>query len=239
MNSSSKKAFIISLLIHVSVFAAFVQYTPKEEEKKEVIILNMNMLNEVTEIKKELVQKNEVTTKEQKKQIEEKKVQKVEKKVEPIKKEIKPVKKPEPKKKIVKKEPKKEVKKQPLKEVKKEPVLEKVTPQKKQEESKKRVKSGENYQQKYIKTNLDSIIAAIKKYKTYPYAAKKQGYEGKVVVSCLINSRGEIKEIKIVKECKYNILNQNSIKILKLASKEFEPPEKDVRLTIPFNYYLH
>jgi protein TonB len=245
---NSLTAFIISLLVHISVFAAIL-YTPIQIKEKETVILSMNMISEIVQTKKQVEQKQEVTTKEQKKQVEEKKIEKIQKKVEPVKKEPKPVKKikkPKPKKKIVKKEPKKEIKKpvakvrkeKPVKEVKKEPV-EKVTSQKKQEESIKRVKSGENYQEKYIKTNLESIIAAIKKHKNYPYLAKKRGFEGKVVVQCTIMANGKIKDIKIIDECKYDILNKNSIKILKLASKEFEAPKKDVQLTIPFNYYLN
>jgi protein TonB len=228
---NSLTAFIISLLVHISVFAAIL-YTPIQIKEKETVILSMNMISEIVQTKKQVEQKQEVTTKEQKKQVEEKKIEKIQKKVEPVKKEPKPVKKikkPKPKKKIVKKEPKKEIKK---------PVA-KVTSQKKQEESIKRVKSGENYQEKYIKTNLESIIAAIKKHKNYPYLAKKRGFEGKVVVQCTIMANGKIKDIKIIDECKYDILNKNSIKILKLASKEFEAPKKDVQLTIPFNYYLN
>ncbi|XPV69392.1 MAG: energy transducer TonB [Halarcobacter sp.] len=235
----SFKAFIISLLIHVSVFATIINFETFKEKKKEIIVLNMNMVNEITQIKKQTEKKQQTNTKEQKKQIEKKpktikKIQKPKKKKKIIKKVIKKVK---PEKKIPKqikdeiKPPKKEIKKE-LQKVEKNNTL-------KKDESKKRIKSGENYQQKYIKNNLAHIIAAIKKYKNYPYQAKKRGMEGRVIIWCIITKDGKLKDIKIMEKSEFDILNQNSIDILKKASREFEAPQKDVILTIPFNYYLN
>lgn len=222
MNSRTFKAFIISLFIHISLFATFIQWENEPIEKKNLVVIDMNMIHQSTQLKKVQEKKEHTSTQKQLKQIEQKE-------------------------KVIKKEVKKPEKNRPIKkealEKKPEPKKEKKTikPQqklKKQEESKKRVKSGESYQQQYIKNNLAHIIAAIKKYKTYPYIAKKRGYEGKVLLQVHINTDGSITNIQLQKSAPFKILNENSIEILKRASKEFMRPQKPITLSIPFNYYL-
>ncbi|WP_419769265.1 MAG: energy transducer TonB [Candidatus Marinarcus sp.] len=220
------KAFIISFIIHASLFGTFLELQKPEPKKKEMIILSMNMIHEMTQIKQENRPKEQVTTKEQKKQ--EKK-----KEIKPIKAQPKP--KPQPKK-ITPKKIEKEIQK---KEPPKKEELKKSVLQEKKEEQIKRVKSGESYQQQYLKNNLASIIAAIKKHKKYPYKAKKHNMEGKVLIECTITNNGKLKNIHILEASKFTLLNENSIEILRIASKEFESPKQEVTLTIPFNYYLN
>lgn len=219
MNSTTK-AFFISLSLHLGVFGAFVLYEPKKEEKKKLIILSMNMVENITQIKKLDTPKEIDDTKEEKKQ-EESKEEKVEKKVE---------------KKIVKKlsQPKKKKIQKKLAKIKK--IQPKTKPNDKN--NIKRIKSGESYQEQYMKTNLENIIAAIKRHKNYPHSAKEKEIEGKVVLKCIITPKGGVKNIGFVKKSSSNILNQNSIDILKKASKEFIVPLKEIEIIIPFNYEL-
>lgn len=236
MNNSTK-AFIISLIIHVSLFGMFLDFEPQKIEKKEVVVLNMNMIQNISQIEKEPIQETS---------------QKVEDKIE--QEEILEEPKPEPKKEIIKKIKKeiKKVKTEPLKKVKKEPKIEEKKEVVKKEEvnqnlpttkepiqTPKKTESEENYQQKYLDDNLASIIKAIKKYKNYPYQAKKRGMTGKVIIQCTIKTNGKIENLKIIEASKYTLLNENSLEILTKASKEFVAPKKDVTLSIPFNYELN
>ncbi|QKF82774.1 energy transducer TonB [Halarcobacter ebronensis] len=218
-------AFIISLFVHSLLVAAYFSINTTKE-KKEIIVLNMNMIDKIIETKKVEKAEQKINTKDEKKSVE-----RIEKKPL-IKKEKKIVKKTLEKEKI-KEEQKEELKKiVKSKEIEKKPII------KKEEDSIKRVKNGENYQEKYIKSNLSKIIAAIKKHKKYPYLAKKMQMEGKVIIKCIITSKGEIRNIDFVEKSSFEILNKNSIEILKKASKEFEAPKKEIELTIPFNYEL-
>jgi periplasmic protein TonB len=237
MNNSSK-AFFISLLIHASLFAMFLDFEQQIPEKKEVVVLNMNMIQNINKVEKEPVQETaqkveEITEEiiEPEKPIE-KKVEEI--KPEPVKEVIKKV-----KKEIVKPrpEPIKEIKKEPIKEEIKE-VVENIPTTKEISQTPQKVEPQENYQQKYIDENLASIIAAIKKYKKYPLQAKKRGMTGKVLVKCTIKTNGELVDVKIIEASKYELLNENSVEILELASKEFIAPKRDVTISIPFNYFL-
>lgn len=230
--SNSTKAFIISLVIHLSLFSIFIDFEQKKTEKKEVIVLNMNMIQNISQ--KELIQEP---------QVEKKTEEKIEEKAELEKKnqEIKP----EAKKEIVK-ELKKETikpKTEPIKEITKEPIKQEEIVQniptiKEIIDTPQKVEPQQNYQQKYIDDNLASIIVAIKKYKKYPLQAKKRGMTGIVLVKCTIRTDGKLENIKIIEPSKYELLDENSIEILEIASKEFVAPKRDVTISIPFNYSL-
>lgn len=218
----SLKAFIISASLYTTLFGAVIFYKPAKEEKKKIVVIDMNMISTIVQTKKIEEAKEKINTKEEKKIIEEKK--EVEKKIE---------------KKVVKKLTKKQPEKKKQKKIEKEHLEKpKKQNQKKIDESIKRVKSGESWQECYIRTNLSKIIAAIKKYKKYPYMAKKDRIEGEVIIKCVITPQGGVKNIRFVKKSSSSILNENSIDILKKASKEFEAPMKEMELIIPFNYDL-
>lgn len=234
--NNSLKAFIISFLIHVSLFAVILNYETPKPEKKEIIVLNMNMVQNITQAKKQEVQE-EIT--------------KVEEKIEEKVIESEPTKELLPKKEVVKKiekvinkqkdEPKKELPKKIIEKIEEKKEFQEVVEKIQDKEEVKiteNIKPEPNYQQKYIDDNLASIIAAIKKHKKYPYQAKKQGMIGKVVIQCTITSNGIIQNIKIIEASKYELLNKNSIEILEIASKEFVSPKRDVTISIPFNYFL-
>ena len=233
--NNSRKAFFISLLIHASLFAMFIDFEQQKPEKKEVVVLNMSMIQNISQ--KEQIQETP-------QQVEEK----VEEKPEP-EKQLKDT-KPEPVKEVIKKvkkeiikpktEPKKELTKEPIKEEIKEVTqnVQNIPTTKEISQTPQKVEPQENYQQKYIDENLASIIAAIKKYKKYPLQAKKRGMIGKVLVKCTIKTNGELVDIKIIETSKYELLDENSIEILEIASKEFVAPKKDVTISIPFNYTL-
>lgn len=230
--NNSLKAFIISFLIHISLFAVILNYETPKPEKKEIIILNMNMVQNITQAKKQEVQE-EIT--------------KVEEKIiepEPTKEFLPKKEVPKKVEKIINKqknEPKKELPKKIIEKIeeKKESqeVIEKIQ-DKEEVKITENIKPEPNYQQKYIDDNLANIIAAIKKHKKYPYQAKKQGMIGKVVIQCTITSNGIIQNIKIIEASKYELLNKNSVEILEIASKEFVAPKRNVTISIPFNYSL-
>jgi protein TonB len=213
----SLKAFIISASLYVTLFGAVIFYKPIKEEKKKIVVIDMNMVENITQIKKVDMPKEISNTEETKKQEESKEEKKVEKKI------VKKLSQPK-KKKIQKKLTK----------------IKKIQPKTKpnNENDIKRIKSGESYQEQYMKTNLANIIAAIKRHKNYPHLAKKKEIEGKVILKCIITPKGGVKDIKFVKKSSSSILNQNSIDILKKASKEFITPLKEIEIIIPFNYEL-
>lgn len=230
--NNSLKAFIISFFVHASLLAVILNYEAPKPEKKELIVLNMNMVQNMVQVQKQETPQEE-SPKEVEKKIEEKVIEsETAKEPTPIQKKVIP--------KEVKKtkiEPKKEVREK--KEIVKtqepiQPPIPKEIPK-----NVENIIPEPNYQQKYLDDNLASIIKAIKKYKKYPLQAKKRGMVGKTLIQCTITTSGKLIDIKILEGSKYDLLDENSLEILQLASKEFITPQKDVTLTIPFNYELN
>jgi periplasmic protein TonB len=247
------KGFLLSIIIHLSILVPFVYAfdTIKENKKEDIkkVVLDLNMIEDITRVK-QVVKKEEPTQlkkavkKEVNKEVPKKVVQKEKKiKTDPVKTKI-------PSKNTVPKNIKKEIVKKQEKIIPEEVVKPVDTKPKKmvektieKKESKKnelqKIKSSKNYRQTYMKNNLSYIIRAIKKYKKYPYNAKKRGIEGKCILSCLYTKKGVVENIKVKKSSGFEILDSNSIEILKLASREFKVPKQTIELHIPFNYYLN
>jgi protein TonB len=76
----------------------------------------------------------------------------------------------------------------------------------------------------------------IEKHLTYPYFARRNGYEGTVVVSFIIQD-SKIKNISIVKSSRYSVLDKSAVD----AIKKIEPLiniRKYVKVVIPINFRL-
>lgn len=75
--------------------------------------------------------------------------------------------------------------------------------------------------------------------KKYPYAARRRGYEGTVLLKLHIDCEGRLQGVKMVESSGFDILDKEA---LSLASSVFPIQEKlpePVTLLIPVNYSLH
>jgi len=90
----------------------------------------------------------------------------------------------------------------------------------------------------YYKIVKDRIIKKI----IYPEIAKRRNIEGNVKIGFLVLRNGEVEEIKIIKSSKYEILDKNSIDIIKSASPFPEFPDtlnyEKILFVMDFNYKL-
>ncbi len=76
----------------------------------------------------------------------------------------------------------------------------------------------------------------IEKNLTYPYLARRNAYEGTVVVSFIIEN-GTLRNINIVKSSGYSILDKSAVE----AIKKIEPLvrfDRNVKIVIPINFRL-
>jgi TonB family protein len=90
----------------------------------------------------------------------------------------------------------------------------------------------------YLRANFSYIKNMIKKRITYPQNARRMGWEGKVKVSFIISSSGEVRDIKLIQSSGYGILDNNVIDAVHDASP-FPKPPAEARIIIPIVYSLH
>jgi protein TonB len=94
----------------------------------------------------------------------------------------------------------------------------------------------QNATQSISKADYAFLRKLIEKHLTYPYLARRNGYEGTVVVSFILQD-ASLKNISIVKSSGYSILDKSAVD----AIKKIEPLvniRKDGKIVIPINFRL-
>ncbi len=85
---------------------------------------------------------------------------------------------------------------------------------------------------------LHQVQEAIRRKHHYPRIAKIRELQGIVVVEFVLNIDGSMENLKIFNSTTGDILNQQALKTIKEAHKNFPTPTKRVRLKIPVEYEL-
>lgn len=98
--------------------------------------------------------------------------------------------------------------------------------------------SSEKIKEKFILKKLFLISKIIQNNITYPYIARKMGWEGRVIVSFILTKEGKISFLTVEKSSGYDVLDKNAIKTIKKVSKYFPLPPHDVKISIPILYKL-
>ncbi|HHS48369.1 MAG TPA: energy transducer TonB [Desulfurella acetivorans] len=95
----------------------------------------------------------------------------------------------------------------------------------------------QNATQSISKEDYTFLRKLIEKHLRYPYLARRNGYEGTVVVSFIILQDSSFKDINIVKSSGYSILDKSAID----AIKKIEPLvniHKEVKIVVPIDFRL-
>ncbi len=103
-------------------------------------------------------------------------------------------------------------------------------------------KSIENNSQEIISSYLMLINERIKRNVKYPFIAKKNGIEGKVIVQFKILKDGKVRNIKIIKSSGFDILDKYAIKAI-LSSVPFPHlprnlGKNNLTIEVPINFFL-
>jgi TonB family protein len=91
---------------------------------------------------------------------------------------------------------------------------------------------------RYLKAHFSYIKDLIHKHLIYPAMAKKMGWEGKVIVSFIISSGGNAKDIMLSKSSGHEILDDNALKAVRIAAP-FPKPPVEAQIIVPVLYQLN
>ncbi|MCK4839974.1 MAG: energy transducer TonB [Desulfobulbaceae bacterium] len=89
----------------------------------------------------------------------------------------------------------------------------------------------------YVKANFHYIKDNIQKGIAYPRIARKMGWEGKVIVSFVVDKDGKIQNVLIVESSGFAALDKNAIATIKKAAP-FPCPTVSAKLVVPVVYRL-
>ena len=86
--------------------------------------------------------------------------------------------------------------------------------------------------------DFSKVIAAVKKYKSYPNNARRMKHQGVVEVRFLLKTDGSIDELKVTKSSGFESLDNGALENVKKASSEFPRPKEARYLRFPIAFTL-
>lgn len=86
---------------------------------------------------------------------------------------------------------------------------------------------------------LLKIHSLISSYNPYPQMARRQRFEGEVVVEFVLDTSGVMSEVKIIRTTAKEILQKSALKALHKASNYFPLPPKKVKIRVSILYKLN
>ncbi len=89
----------------------------------------------------------------------------------------------------------------------------------------------------YISENYRTVMGKIANLLLYPSIARNNGWEGKVVISFIVNTDGNIMDIRIKKSSGYAILDSSAIRTVE-SIHGLPVPENPTRITLPIVFSL-
>ncbi len=243
-------AFLLSFFIHFLIIFALVRFYPHMGQPKEegipirISSVKVEEVKPKREIIKQKLRKKKLVKKTKKKIVRKKKEVRTAKRIKKLRK----VREVKPKEEIPPKKEEKRLESQPeeVVEAKKE---EEVTPEPEKVEMPKSEKvetlpvekeeeERVDYQKAYEEENLAKIREAIQSCLTYPLIARRMGWEGTVIVRFKLSPEGKLEEAKVEKSSGFEILDRNALEILRIASRSFPKPKREVVLVVPIVYSL-
>jgi protein TonB len=98
--------------------------------------------------------------------------------------------------------------------------------------------SVEGMKQGYLKEHFVYIRDMIMKNISYPHMARKMGWEGRVVISFVVEESGRVEDIRVIESSGIGLLDKNAVQTIIKASPFPKPPIK-AALIIPVVYKLN
>ena len=94
-------------------------------------------------------------------------------------------------------------------------------------------------QQKFIKSNLDTIGRITQRYLKYPAVAGRIGQEGDNVLEFYLYPNGDISDLRLLSTSGYTLLDDNSLHTIKIAYKDYPYPNEKTKIRIRVMYRIY
>ncbi|WP_139532177.1 energy transducer TonB [Helicobacter pylori] len=90
----------------------------------------------------------------------------------------------------------------------------------------------------FIRNNLRDIGRITQKYLEYPQVAAYLGQDGTNAVEFYLHPNGDITDLKIIIGSEYKMLDDNTLKTIQIAYKDYPRPKTKTLIRIRVRYYL-
>ncbi len=90
----------------------------------------------------------------------------------------------------------------------------------------------------FLKEKFSVISSLIQSRINYPLIARRMGWEGKVLVSFVLEPSGEIRDLKVLKGSGFEILDREALEGVKRSYRNFPRPPVEVLIKLPVVFKL-
>ena len=93
-------------------------------------------------------------------------------------------------------------------------------------------------EESFLRERLSVISNIVQRHINYPPIARRMGWEGKVLVSFVLEPNGDIRDLKVLKSCGYEVLDKEALDAIRRSYKDFPKPPVSVAVKLPINFRL-
>jgi protein TonB len=93
-------------------------------------------------------------------------------------------------------------------------------------------------EESFLRERLSVISNIVQRHINYPPIARRMGWEGKVLVSFVLEPKGDIRDLKVLKSCGYEVLDKEALDAIRRSYKDFPKPPVSVMVKLPINFRL-
>jgi protein TonB len=117
-------------------------------------------------------------------------------------------------------------------------ISQKPTSQGKEAEDQKLTDENKNVEENFLRERLSVISNIVQRHINYPPIARRMGWEGKVLVSFVLEPNGDIRDLKVIKSCGYEVLDKEALDAIRRSYRDFPKPPVSVVVKLPINFRL-
>jgi len=93
-------------------------------------------------------------------------------------------------------------------------------------------------EESFLRERLSVITDIVQRHINYPPIARRMGWEGKVLVSFVLEPNGNIRDLKVLKSSGYEVLDKEALDAIRRSHKDFPKPPVSVVVKLPINFKL-
>jgi len=97
---------------------------------------------------------------------------------------------------------------------------------------------NKNVEEIFLRERLSVISNIVQRHINYPPIARRMGWEGRVLVSFVLEPNGDIRDLKVLKSCGYEVLDKEALDAIRRSYKDFPKPPVSVVVKLPINFRL-
>jgi len=93
-------------------------------------------------------------------------------------------------------------------------------------------------EESFLTERLSVISNIVQRRINYPPIARRMGWEGRVLIGFVLEPNGDIRDLKVLKSCGYEVLDKEALDAIRRSYKDFPKPPVSVVIKLPINFRL-